>query len=185
MEKIRGVNERMYDLRRIVNIFYYNIFRFECVTQDLIGLPISVIAELIGLPRRYADRTGKDWEEEVQKVLNDPKGGASFYITGIHVTTLVSLVLLTLLNVLLAFLELHLDPYWLYGGFAIVSLSVLISWYMFPTDRKKYLKDFRSFDGWSKARKRYSALITFAVVLTIWLAFIGSFIYYLKSLVRA
>ena len=175
----------MCDFRRTLNIVYYNIFRFECFTQDLVGLPISAAAEFLGLTKLYTERTSKDWEEEIQKVLNDPKGGVSLYISGILATTLVGLMLLTLLNFVCAGLKLHLDPYWMYGGMAAVVLSVAISWHLFSTDRKKYLDDFRSFALWPKARKRKSALITVAIVLTVWLAFIGSFAYYLKSLSKA
>lgn len=181
-ERIRVADDYMYNFRQTLNIFYYNIFRFECFTQDLVGLPISAVAEYIGLPRRYAERTGKDWEGEVQKVLNDPRGGVSFYISGILVTTLVYLVLFTAINLLCWSLKLPIEPHWKYGVFAAIVPSVIITWFMFPTDRKKYLKDFRSFALWSNTRKRNSALITFAIVLTTLLAFIVSFASYLQSL---
>ncbi len=174
----------MGNLRERINLFYYNIFKFECFTQYLIAYPMYLIVKITGLGKVLAKRSGKEnWDEYIISVLNSPKGGISLHIAGLQVTVLSGLLLLSLLNVICGLLQLDLHTFWFYGGVVAVILAVVISNYAAPSDHRKYLKDFKRFESMPKAEKRKSALLTFLIVIGIWSIFIGSFIFYLRSLV--
>ncbi len=69
-----------------MNLFYYNIFRFQCFTQYLIAYSIYSVMKVMGLGRLMAERSEKEnWDEYLISVLNEPKGGISLYIAGINV----------------------------------------------------------------------------------------------------
>lgn len=173
------------NLRKYVNLFYYNIFRFERFTQYLVATPIHGVLKLAGLGEAIAKRSGKEnWEEYILSVLNDPKGGFSMNSTGNHVAILATLFLFTLLNLFCGLLRLSHDTFWFYGMIAMVIPAVLISNYAAPSNKKEYLKDFKNFESMSKAKKRKFALLTFLTVIGIWGMFIASFIYYMRSLIE-
>lgn len=175
----------MDNLRERINLFYYNIFKFECFTQYLIAYPIYAVIRITGLGRLAAKRIEKEnWDEYLISVLNDPKGGISLYIAGLQVGILSMLLLLTLLNVVCALLQIKDDVFWYYGMIVAAILAVAISSYIAPSDHKKYLNDFKRFELMSKAKKRKSALLTFLIVIGICSIFIGNFIFYLRSLVH-
>jgi len=171
-----------FKLQKKTNLLYYNIFRFHRYTQYLVSSVMNDFFKMLGLGNVLERRSKmKNWDEYIIQVLNDPKGGVSLYFAGGHVTILVCLSLLTSLNVFCGLFRLPFDTVWFYGMFLAVILGVAISSYVAPIDRKNYLKDFRTFESWPKARKRTSGLITLLVILMIWSAFIGSSIYYLGS----
>ncbi|MFN2392213.1 MAG: hypothetical protein ABR566_09610 [Pyrinomonadaceae bacterium] len=175
----------MGNLRERINLFYYNIFKFECFTQYLIAYPMYLIVKITGLGKVLAKRSVKEnWNEYILSILNDPKGGISLHIAGIQVGILSMLLLLTLLNVVCGSLQIKSDTFWYYGMIVAAILAVVISSYAAPSNHKKYLNDFKKFESMSKAKKRKSALLTFLIVIGIWSVFIGSFIFYLRSLVH-
>jgi hypothetical protein len=172
------------EFRERLNLFYYNIFKFECFTQYLITYPMVLFVKIIGLGKLTARRIGKEnWDEYIFSVLNSPKGGISLHIAGLQVGILSLLLLLTLLNVGCTLLQLHLHNFWFYGMIAAVIPAVVISNYVAPNDHKKYLKDFKKFESMSKPEKLKSALLSFLIVIGILTMFVGSFIFYLRSLV--
>ncbi len=89
--------------RRKVNLFYYNIFKFECFTQYLFAYPLYWFVKITALGKVLAKPGGKEnWDEYIKyiiSVLNSPKGGISLHIAGLQVGILSMLLLLTLLNV--------------------------------------------------------------------------------------
>lgn len=168
-----------------MNLFYYNIFRFQCFTQYLMAYPYYSLIRITGLGRVMAKRMEKEnWDEYLISVLNDPKGGISRYIAGINVGIFVFLLVLTLLNIFCGLIQADFHKLWLYGMIAGGILALIISNYAAPTDPKKYLKDFKRFRLMSKAEKRQSALLTFLIVIGICSVFVGSFIFYLRSSVH-
>lgn len=174
----------MYNLQERINLFYYNIFKFECFTQYLIAYPVYSVVRITGLGKIMAKRSGKEWDEYIISVLNSPEGGVSLQIAGLQVGVLCLLLMLTLLNVVCILLQIKGDNFWFYGGVVAVIFSVVISYFAAPSNHKKYLKNFKRFESMSKAEKRKSALLTFLIVIGIWAIFIGSFIYYLRSLIN-
>jgi hypothetical protein len=171
--------------RRKVNLFYYNIFKFECFTQYLIAYPIFLVVRITGLGNLLAKRSGKEnWDEYIISVLNSPKFGVSLHIAGLQVGILSMLLLLTLLNVVCVLLQVDLHTFWYYGMIVAAILATVISYYVAPSDHKKYLGDFKQFELMSKYEKRKSALLTFVIAIGILSIFIGSFIFYLRSLVH-
>jgi hypothetical protein len=175
----------MMTLRRRINLFYYNIFRFERYTQYLVCYPLYGGAKLMGLGRLISTRSGiEKWDEYLLDILNDAEGGISLHVTGIHVCLLVLLVLLTFLNVICGLFELGLQTFWFYGMVTAAIFSVAISFYAAPTDKEKYLKDFRRFESQSKSEKRKYAFVTFVIIIGIWILFVLSSIYYMRLFAR-
>ncbi len=172
----------MANWRERLNLFYYNIFRFERYTQYLVCSPLYGGAKLTRLGNLMEERSGKEnWNEYLLSVLNDSKGGISLHFAGMHIALLVMLVLLTLLNVFCGLLRLSIHTFWFYGMIGACILTAIISYNAAPVDRKKYLKDFKKFESRPKSQKRQSAFITFLIIIGIWVAFITSFLYYLRS----
>jgi hypothetical protein len=172
-------------LRRNINLFYYNIFRFERFTQYLISYPINGGITLIGLGDRIAKQSGKDnWDGYILGVLNDPKGGISLIYARMQVTAHLTVLFLSLLNFLCGLLRLGLHTYWIFGGIVAAVLAFILSFYMAPEAHGKYLNDFKTFESMKKAQKRKSALATFLIIVLIWSTFVGSSIYYLASITR-
>lgn len=174
----------MSNLRTNVNLFYYNLYRFECFTQYLISYPIMPILRATGIIRTAARRSGKEnFEEYLFGILNDPKGGISLNFAGIQVTAHLTVLLFSPWNILSGLLKIPIDI-WPYGFIVTGLIAFVVSYYVAPDDNRKYLEDFRKFEKMSKARKRMYALLTFLIVIATWAIFIGSFIFMLRSLVQ-
>ncbi len=175
---------RMPKLREKMNLFYYNIFRFERFTQYLASVPILGFLRLVGLGDAMVSRSGKEkWDEHILEVLNDPKDGFSILSTGNHVAILSLLCALTLLNVVCTILQLEFHTFWFYGGITASILAFVGSYYFAPTNPKKYLGDFKKFESMPSAQKRLWVIATFLIIVGIWAAFVTSFIFYLDSII--
>jgi hypothetical protein len=59
-----------------------------------------------------------------------------------------------------------------------------MSFYLAPDDPKQYLGDFKKFELRPKTEKLRSALVTLMIIIGVWLAFIGSFIFYLRAIIN-
>ncbi len=57
------------------------------------------------------------------------------------------LLLLTLLNVVCVLLQIKDDAFWYYGMIVAAILAIVISYYVAPSDHKKYLNDFKKFES--------------------------------------
>lgn len=170
--------------RERLNLFYYNIFRFERYTQYLISAPMHGLLKFVGLGNLMARRSGKeDWDKHILNILNDPKGGISLHIAGLQITAHLAVLLNTPWNIICGLLQIKIDP-WFYGFLVFGALAVVASNYVAPGETKIYLKDFRRFESMPKAWKRKSAALTFLIVLGIWSLFLLSFIYNLRSSVQ-
>ena len=169
-------------LQRKINLFYYNIFRFERFTQYLVSYPINSGIKLTGLGNAMARRSGEEnWDEHILNLLNDPKGGISLNFAGMQVTAHLTVLFLSFLNFFCGLLRLPGDTFWFYGMFPVFILALVLSYYAAPTNRKKYLKDFKEFESMPKAWKRKSALLTFLIIIGVWLTFIASFVFFLRN----
>jgi hypothetical protein len=180
----------MYLPRRALNLFYYNIFRFECYAQYVIGYPVSKLVKLVGLKENIERRARikqptYDLDEYALSTLNDPRGGVSLLSSGMHVTVLVILALFTLLNLIGGIWRLGVPTFWTYGAIVSAVIGVVVSnFFLAPTDRTKYLKDFREFEKRSRKQKRTDALVTFVLVIGIWSVFILSSWFYFQTFRR-
>lgn len=169
-------------LREKLNLFYYNIFRFERYTQYLVSAPMHRFLKGIGLQETMERRTGrKDWDEHIMEVLNTPKGGFSTMSAGNHIATLTMLVAITILNLILGLLRLQSETLWLFGIVAGGIGSFALSYYIAPTNPQEYLKDFIKFESMSRSTKLRHALLTLLAVIAIGFACIASFVFYFKA----
>lgn len=166
-------------LRRKLNLFYYNIFRWERYVQYLISLPIDYAIKVVGLGDVCTRSHGtKNWQGYIDDVLNDPKNGFVIYRTGAHITLLTVLVATSVANVISASLRFRTPTFWYYAVAIGTVLSVLMAiLFLAPIDTTKYLAAFRRFEAGSPAFKRKSALVTLLIVLTVWGMCIASFAY--------
>ena len=173
----------MANWRRITNLFYYNVFRFECAAQYALRYPVKVLLKILGI-YQWAEKKSdiSNVDAYVMGVLNDPRGGMSLQFAGLQITLLSVLLCLSLLNFVCGFLTLGLHTFWFYGMLLACSLGILFSYYVAPTNRSKFLADFKKFGSMSKVKKRKAALITFLIYIGIWSVFILSSIFYLRSL---
>lgn len=169
-------------VRQILNLFYYNLFRFETYTQELVARPFYGAVNSVGLGRIIEKRSGREnWDDYVIGAMNDPKGGISMIFTGRHIAILLMLLFMTFLNVTGTVLEFYGESFWFYGMVVCCILAVLTSYYVGPTNPKKYLADFKKFEAWPVDKKRKAAGVTFLIVLGIWAGFVFSLILYLTS----
>lgn len=169
-------------LRENLNLFYYNVFRFERFTQYLISAPVLGFLRLVGLGDTMARRSGKpDWDEYILEILNNPKDGFSLISTRNHIAILLTVLALSILDIVSGLLRLGLHTFWFYGAIGAGILAFAVSYYVAPTDRNKYLKDFKRFESWPKPRKRKFAFATFLIIIGTWAVFIASSAYYLQS----
>ena len=172
-------------MREKLNLFYYTLFRFERFTQNLISKPMHSGVKFIGLNDTMAERTGReDWDDHIMDVLNDPKGGFSVHFTGLHITLLLTLFCLALFCLLCTLFGVFGDNVWYVGMVACAALGFLTSHFVAPLDPKNFLKDFKRFEALPKVTKRKHALLTFLIVIGIWIVFVLSFVYYLQSIPR-
>ncbi len=175
----------MNNWRERLNLFYYNIFRFERYTQYLVSHPMHVFVKFVGLGSTMAKRSGReDWDDYILSVLNDPKGGMSLHFAGLQVSLLVFLLLFTPWNIFCGLVQIGIVP-WSYGLVVPGILALILSEYAAPGDARKYLKDFKRFETMPKAWKCKSALLTLLVVIGTWTAFLASFVFYIKSLIQS
>ena len=73
----------MTNLREEANLFYYNIFRFECFIKYLLGRPIYGLMRISGFGKIITRLTGREnWKEYAYDVLNNPKDGISLHFAG-------------------------------------------------------------------------------------------------------
>jgi hypothetical protein len=111
----------MSNLRTTINLFYYNIFRFECFTQFLAFYPIQLVYKLTGVKKTIVKQSRKEnWDDYILSVLNDPTGGVSLQFAGMQVALLLLLFLGTLWNVFCGLLQIPLKTFWMYGGVVIM-----------------------------------------------------------------
>lgn len=176
----------MSNLQEYTNLFFYNIFRFECFTQSLVSYPINLLFRAIGFYKVAGKRTGKEnFEEYLMSVLNDPRGGISLHLAGIQVTAHLTVLLVTPWNIISGLLLLDIRTSWFYGFLVIALLAVVISFYVAPDYTKIYLKDFKRFEKLPKKKKLMSALLTFLIVVGSWSLFVGSSAFYLRALIHS
>lgn len=170
------------NLRQRINLFYYNLFRFERFTQNLISYPIDCFVRFTGLGKKLAKRSGREnWDEYIRSVLNNPKGGISLNMAGNQVIAHLLVLFITPWNIFCGLARPPHNIYW--AGWVVIGiLAFSISFYIAPDDPKRYLKDFRKFESMPKVQKRNSALVTLLIVIGIWSFFVVSFIYYLRSI---
>lgn len=175
------IGEHMNPWRDSIRWFYYNIFRFECATQYYIPYPIIWVFRKTRLFKVLGRRNEiDDFEEYLLATLNNPEGGISLHIAGLQISVLMFLLLLSLWNLVSAFLTFAIHSFWLYGLILAGVVSLVISEYVAPSDRKKYLKDFRRFEAMPRNKKRKAAILTLLVVVAIWSTFVATFIFYLS-----
>jgi len=176
--------------RRSVNLFYWNIFRLERYAQHLIGYPllnfVLKFINLIGLTdninkRGKAKSASYDFEEYMRTTLGDERGNMSRLNAGRYITILVMLLVFSLLNVIGGTWKLGMT-FWSYGAAILGFIGLLITnYYLAPTDRSKYLKDFREFEKRTPKQKRTAAIISIFLVIGILSMFILSSWFYFRS----
>src|SRR5690606_4415072 len=120
-------------------------------------------------------------DDYVMGVLNNPTGGISTHFAAIQIGLLGTLLLATPWNLVCWFFGISWGPIWLYGFLALGVLALIISSYIAPTERTKYLKDFKRFESLPKGKRRLAAFASLSVYLFIWVGFLASFAYYLHS----
>ena len=184
-----GAHKTMLSSRRLLNLFYYNLFRFDCFIGYLIAYPMLKFVDLVGL-KDYIESRGRakkatyNFDKFILSLDNDPRGGISLVSAGMHVMLLVMLVVFTLLNILAGTWKLGIT-FWSYGAAILGFVGLLISnFFLAPTARNMYLKDFHEFEKRPREQKRKDALMTFCLVIMIWILCISSFWFYFRSFRR-
>lgn len=168
------------ELKTLTNLFYYNIFRFERFTQDLLAYPFYKALNSVGIGSVIARRSGKaDWDVYLRNVLSDPKGGFSVISAGNHIAILCGAIALSALNFLCFLFEVKAEKIWVTGLIFAMILAFVASLYIGSSDSRRYIKDFERFEAMAMWKKRLSALATFLLILAIWFICILSFIIYL------
>jgi hypothetical protein len=169
-------------LQRRVNLFHYNIWRFERWTRYL----------LFGDPRITTIRSKSDNElEDMVPFAGDSVDESMLpNYSGKHFSILVFLVLFSVLNLFSALFGLGFRDFWLWGVVTCGIVGFMIDLYLTPiplkaTDENPLLNDFKNFEALSPTAKRRSGLVTFLIVIGLWAAFVISFIYYVRTLVRS
>jgi hypothetical protein len=169
-------------LQRRVNLFHYNIWRFERWTRSL----------LFGDPRitTIRDRRDNELDDIVPFAVDSVDEWMLPNYSGKHFSVLVLLVLLSVLNLASAVFGFGLKDFWLWGVVACVIVSFVIDHILSPIpleDPKEnvLLNDFKNFETMSVSAKRRSGLITLLIVIGIWATSILSFIYYMRSVVKS
>jgi|LauGreDrversion4_2_1035121.scaffolds.fasta_scaffold38332_3 hypothetical protein len=157
------------------NIVYYNLFRFEKITQKFFAYPVLFFLKNIKVKESYNKRGVSNPEKEILKALENPKFGISSILSGGHFIVLFFLLTFGIINFVSGYLKtefnLKLSHFML---MAIFSYSFAY-WYSFRQDR--YLEYFKDFENLSKDKKIGSAWLTFFIVLGVWGFCIGSFIF--------
>ncbi|MBK8303948.1 MAG: hypothetical protein IPK98_11315 [Chloracidobacterium sp.] len=126
----------------------------------------------------------KDYEEYSRNFSTTLRGGPSLVFAGMHVTSLATALLISMLNLVSVILKFPKTMH-LYGLFVVVVIAIPASvFFLAPTDRKKYLQDFEEFESRSLGEKRKWALITLSIILGIWIICILSFVVFFRSLPR-
>ena len=165
-------------LQQRINLFHYNIWRFERWTRYLV----------------FGDRRVTTIESKDNDALDDiiPFAPATVdesmlpNYSGKHFTVLLFLVLLTVLNVFSFLFSLSVSKFWFWGMIVSATVAFLASLYLTPmpikvSERNVLLDDFKTFESMSESKKRISGVITFLLVIGIWATFILSAGVYLSS----
>ena len=173
----------MVTFQRQINLFHYNIWRFERWTRSLI----------FG-DRKFTTIAGKNTDE-----LYDIGPFTATQVdesmlpnySGKHFAFLLLLVLLSILNVGSFLFGFSLSEGWFWGMLVCSVVAFLTSFYLTPiplavsAERNVLLEDFKVFESMSDSKKRLSGLITFLIVIGIWVIFILTSVYYMRFLIRS
>ena len=165
-------------LQRRINLFHYNIWRFERWTRYLVfGDPqITTLnsADSSDLKDTMPFAAGSVDES----MLPNYSGG--------HFGILLLLVLLSILN-LVSFVVRSGYSFWFWGMIVCVIAAILASHYLtpipmkIPPEREGLLDDFKTFESMSESEKQRSGIVTFCIVIVVWAVFVLSFVFYLRS----
>ncbi len=161
-------------LKRIHNIIYFNVFRFHCFGQFSVAIPIFFLVKRVGLDSLMSLKyERRDWDAYLVKVLNDPKGGISLFLTDRFMGMLYASVALTAWNLFCGLLQLEFSS-WKFG-LVLIGVVGLIAIFVIDHD---YLSDFREFESWSVNEKRKFLVITLLTVGGILYALVASLFWY-------
>lgn len=159
----------------ILNIVFYNLFRFEKTTQKIFTFPVQMVLRNKRIRKSYLKRGIGDPEIEVIRVLENPEVGISSIISGGHFTALFSFLIFGLMNLFLGIFKFEVR-FSLFFFVIVGVLSYLIA-YLVSFRKDMYLEYFKEFENLPENKKKKSAWMTFFIVLFLWVFGIGSFIF--------
>lgn len=173
---------RMKSISDQVNVFYYQLFRFERFVQYCVSAPIFYVLRIVGLGDLIARRSRRsNWEEYLHDVLNGPHGGISLFLTDRHFGALLMLCFLIAVNVIGYLLRFDFETYWFYGMIVSLILSLIMGQILVPLSSRQHIKRFRVLDAAPPHIKQKQALVSVLVVISIWLASIFSFVLFISK----
>lgn len=167
-------------LQRQINLFHYNIWRFERWTRYL------TFGD--GRLTTIGCTDGDELADIVPFAVGPIDESVLPNYSGKHFGILLYLVLLSILNVGCFLFGFSFSEVWYWGAIVCGFVAFLASFYLtpiplkVPAERNILLDDFKIFESMSDSKKRLSGLITFLIVVVLWVAPILTFVYYVKSL---
>jgi hypothetical protein len=150
----------MENIRWIVNLVLYHLWRFEKTTQRFVNFFVWGLLQVTRIITIDEQR-----KRRANHSLYDPKDGVSTIFAQIHILFLFFLLQLGILGSTGLFtVKFFVNPIVL----IVMSLIAWITEYYFSSRKNLYLKYFKKFEKMSKANKRKTAILVLFIVLFIW-----------------
>jgi magnesium-transporting ATPase (P-type) len=159
----------------LLNIVFYNLFRFERKTQKFFTYPVLLFLKNKKVRESYKKRGVINPKKEVVKALENPEVGISSILSGGHYMVLFFLLTFGIVNFVSGYLRTEFNL--TLAHFAAMAIFSYGFAYLFSFRQDRYLEYFKEFENLPKNKKNKSAWMTFFIVLGVWTFGIGSFVF--------
>ena len=159
----------------LLNIVFYNLFRFERRTQKFFTYPVLLFLKNKKVRESYKKRGVINPKKEVVKALENPEVGISSILSGGHYMVLFFLLTFGIVNFVSGYLRTEFNL--TLAHFAAMAIFSYGFAYLFSFRQDRSVDYFKEFENLPKNKKNKSAWMTFFIVLGVWTFGIGSFVF--------